>query len=100
MNLFPMRRSSTPKLADYLPGSFRSRRPSVVQRRKPAASTTRLVLERLEDRLAPAASLVGDINLQASSEGSGPSKLTNVNGIVYFRAADAVHGQELWKSDG
>lgn len=26
--------------------------------------------------------------------------LTNVNGIVYFKATDGVNGQELWKTDG
>jgi ELWxxDGT repeat protein len=31
---------------------------------------------------------------------SNPSNLTNVNGTLYFTATDAVHGTELWKSDG
>ncbi len=31
---------------------------------------------------------------------SGPSVLTNVNGVLYFAADDGVHGFELWKSDG
>ena len=32
--------------------------------------------------------------------GSYPSKLTNVNGTLFFVADDGVHGNELWKSDG
>jgi ELWxxDGT repeat protein len=29
-----------------------------------------------------------------------PSELTNVGGTLFFRAADAANGQELWKSNG
>ena len=37
----------------------------------------------------------------ASTSGSGyPQWLTNVNGTLYFKANDGVHGWELWKSDG
>jgi ELWxxDGT repeat protein len=32
--------------------------------------------------------------------GSFPSALTNVNGMLYFAATDAEHGAELWMSDG
>ena len=32
--------------------------------------------------------------------GSSPDSLTNVNGVLYFRATDGVNGYELWKSDG
>lgn len=32
-------------------------------------------------------------------QGSSPAEITNVNGILYFRAADA-NGAELWKSNG
>jgi ELWxxDGT repeat protein len=31
---------------------------------------------------------------------SSPSNLTNVNGTLYFTAADGTNGNELWKSDG
>jgi ELWxxDGT repeat protein len=32
--------------------------------------------------------------------GSYPSYLTNVNGTLFFTAADGTHGRELWTSDG
>jgi len=32
--------------------------------------------------------------------GSFPTQLTNVNGTLFFRANDGIHGEELWKSDG
>jgi ELWxxDGT repeat protein len=32
--------------------------------------------------------------------GSFPTLLTNVNGVLYFVATDAEHGPELWMSDG
>jgi len=31
---------------------------------------------------------------------SNPGNLTNVNGTLFFTAADGVHGNGLWKSDG
>ena len=42
--------------------------------------------------------LVKDINPGLDS--SAPADLTNVNGILFFRADDGIHGVELWKSDG
>ena len=32
--------------------------------------------------------------------GSELQEFINVNGVLYFRADDGVHGTELWKSDG
>jgi ELWxxDGT repeat protein len=32
--------------------------------------------------------------------GSDPSELTDVDGTLFFSARDALHGTELWKSDG
>src|SRR5262249_15065684 len=29
-----------------------------------------------------------------------PTRLTNVNGTLFFMATDDTHGSELWKSDG
>ena len=43
--------------------------------------------------------LVKDIR-PGSSEGSDPSKLTNVEGILFFTGDDGTYGRELWKSDG
>ena len=40
----------------------------------------------LEDRVAPAASLVADINQVPFNAGSNPLYLTNVNGVLFFAA--------------
>ena len=44
--------------------------------------------------------LVKDINTAGSTTPASPSSLTNVNGTLFFRAYDDVHGYELWKTDG
>ena len=31
---------------------------------------------------------------------SSLNELTEANGLLFFRATDATHGSELWKSDG
>jgi ELWxxDGT repeat protein len=36
----------------------------------------------------------------ASPAGSGPGSGTDVNGVLFFAAADSSHGAELWQSDG
>lgn len=38
--------------------------------------------------------------IRPGAAGSNPSKLTNINGILYFTADDGAGGIELWKSDG
>jgi len=43
--------------------------------------------------------LVKDIK-PGSHSGSFPTRLTDVNGTLFFVADDDVHGNELWKSDG
>ncbi|QHT70455.1 T9SS type A sorting domain-containing protein [Rhodocytophaga rosea] len=43
--------------------------------------------------------LVKDINAQFIQK-LNPLAPTNVNGILYFSGYDAIHGQELWRSDG
>jgi ELWxxDGT repeat protein len=64
--------------------------------RKPPARP-RLQIETLEDRSLPSsglsASLVADI--VPGPDSSGPGRLTNVNGTLFFGAASG-----LWKSDG
>jgi ELWxxDGT repeat protein len=56
------------------------------------------------DGTAAGAVLVKDIYPGTDAYGnvnsSSPSELTNVNGLLYFSAADGVHGRELWQSDG
>jgi len=42
--------------------------------------------------------MVKDINPGAA--GSELQEFINVNGVLYFRASDGVHGTELWKSNG
>jgi len=50
------------------------------------------------DGTAAGTKIVKDIN--PGTAGSGPSNLTNVNGILYFQATDGINGYELWKTDG
>ena len=57
-------------------------------------------LHSLEARLAPAAHVVADINTTPSTYGSYPQQFANFNGETYFSAYDAVHGQELWRTNG
>lgn len=46
--------------------------------------------------------LLKDINTKGSyyDSGSYPTSLTNIDGTLVFIAKDAVHGYELWRSDG
>ena len=44
--------------------------------------------------------LVKDINTSPAGSFSIPTKLVEVNGILYFTAFKNQHGRELWKSDG
>jgi ELWxxDGT repeat protein len=55
--------------------------------------------EALEDRLLPslAPKLLLDIN---PAFGSFPLFFTQVNNLVFFSAADGVHGYELWETNG
>jgi len=47
--------------------------------------------------IAQVPSLLRDIN---PTSGSNVAEITCVDGLVYFRANDGVHGQEVWVSDG
>lgn len=38
--------------------------------------------------------------IRSGSQGSNPSHLVNINGVLYFAANNGVHGNELWKSNG
>jgi ELWxxDGT repeat protein len=42
----------------------------------------------------------GDDNAPGFPDDSNPQSLTRVGDLVFFTAADAVHGRELWKTDG
>src|SRR5262245_48783277 len=64
-----------------------------------AARRQRLRIEGLEDRSLPSsAAFVKDINLIGTNSMKGPS--VQVGGLAYFPASDAIHGTELWKTDG
>lgn len=60
----------------------------------------RVRLESLEDRLAPAASMVSDINQIPTATGINPANMTRFGDELFFASEDPVHGVELWKSDG
>ncbi len=58
------------------------------------------VIESCESRLLLAATLVKDINTQPSIDANRISAGVDVNGVLYFTAADNTHGEELWRTDG
>src|ERR1043166_7301895 len=60
----------------------------------------RVYLEQLEDRVAPAALMVSDINQNPSPTGINPANMTRFGDELFFAGEDPVHGSELWKSDG
>jgi ELWxxDGT repeat protein len=61
-----------------------------------------LHVEPLEDRrlLAAMPQLVKDINTTSAVVSSEPQEITEVGGLVFFRASTPTTGNELWKSDG
>jgi ELWxxDGT repeat protein len=42
--------------------------------------------------------MVKDLNLGVAA--ANPSGLTSVDGTLFFKADDGIHGRELWKTDG
>src|SRR4051812_15965103 len=75
---------------------------SASDRRARRRAARRPAVERLEDRTAPSATLVTDINTWTRSafpDGVQPGFRT-IDGTTYFAADDGVHGTELWKTDG
>lgn len=75
----------------------------------PLSLRTRLVLEQLEERQAPSATPLGDLN--AGALGSAPSFLNgerwftevtfqNGQSVVFFVANTSANGVELWRTDG
>src|SRR5688572_14034437 len=73
-----------------------------VSRRKWVSSrgSYRPVLEVLEDRTLPSASMVKDINPVNYGSLTNLGQATDVNGTLFFVANDDINGEELWKSDG
>src|SRR5262249_5712663 len=73
-------------------------RASRAPRRRPGR--TSLCLELLEGRLVPSILpyLLKDVNTDTPDSGS--RQLTAVSGLLFFEANDAIHGYELWKSNG
>lgn len=55
------------------------------------------VIERLEERVQFAASIVADLGPTLASN---PTGFFEVDGINYFSATDGVRGNELWATDG
>jgi ELWxxDGT repeat protein len=57
-----------------------------------------LAVEGLETRCLMSAHLVADLNTQPGN--ANAQYLTVVNGTAFFAATDALHGTEVWKTDG
>src|SRR3954454_7960747 len=56
-------------------------------------------IESLEPRRMLSVNLAGDVN-QTPISTSAPSNLVDVGGTLYFIHNDALHGAEVWKSNG
>jgi ELWxxDGT repeat protein len=78
--------------------AFGARRKNLGRRARRVSTV--LEFERLENRLAPAAALVADINTTPSSSGLTSVGPIAVGSTLFFRDSDPVHGEELWKTDG
>ena len=50
--------------------------------------------------LVSAQALTRDINESDGSRSSSPTGFAVLNGVMYFAATDATHGNELWRTDG
>jgi ELWxxDGT repeat protein len=61
-----------------------------------------LRLEALEDRrmLAAQFELPADVNAVITKDGSEPRGFVTVGSYAYFAATTAMHGRELWRTDG
>ena len=67
------------------------------QRQSPCRSLPALTI--LEDRIAPAISIIDINKVNDSRAGLAPANLTAIGDIVYFKGTD-TSGSELWRSDG
>src|SRR5262245_13447234 len=81
--------------------SVRLHRSRPTRRAPRRAGSTRLHVERVEDRLLLSSGiphLVADLNLTLAD--SNPTELVALGSGSFFAAEDGIHGVELWKSDG
>src|SRR5258708_1155641 len=81
-------------LTSWLRGWFRPKLATIQCRRVLKARNRRPLVELLEDRCVPSATLVKDINLTSTGP-ANPQSLFSLNGAALFSADD-----KLWGSDG
>ena len=106
--VFTSKRTKPPMVDDLLTSEMTERARRVSSRYFLVAAAAAMSAALIVPSLASAqgrVSLVKDIHPGGEGctfvcPGSAPRNLTSFRGKLFFSAADGVHGDELWKSDG
>jgi ELWxxDGT repeat protein len=82
--------------------SLPSHRRRLVRDGSPGGGGRSLRVEALEDRrmLAAQFQLLADVNRIVTQNGSDPGNFVTVGNFAFFTATTAMHGKELWRTDG